>query len=45
MYAQKLEGASWVGEKMDPAKVEKMSGMSCLLAGVFLRSMPYVVKS
>jgi hypothetical protein len=27
MYAQKLEGDSWIGEKMDPAKIEKMSGM------------------
>lgn len=26
MYAQKLEGDSWRGEKMDPAKLEKMSG-------------------
>ncbi|PSS23026.1 hypothetical protein M430DRAFT_33648 [Amorphotheca resinae ATCC 22711] len=25
MYAQKLEGDSWIGEKMDPAKIEKMS--------------------
>lgn len=34
MYAQKLEGDSWKGEKMDMAKVEKMSGM--LLAYVYL---------
>jgi hypothetical protein len=27
MYAQKLEGESWKGERMDMAKVEKMSGM------------------
>lgn len=26
LYAQKIEGDSWVGEKLDPAKVEKMSG-------------------
>ncbi|RFU32044.1 hypothetical protein B7463_g4339, partial [Scytalidium lignicola] len=25
MYAQKLEGDSWRGEKMDPGKIEKMS--------------------
>ncbi|KAH8815138.1 hypothetical protein F5884DRAFT_165535 [Xylogone sp. PMI_703] len=25
MYAQKLEGDSWRGEKMDPSKIEKMS--------------------
>ncbi|RKF80443.1 Succinate dehydrogenase assembly factor 3, mitochondrial [Golovinomyces cichoracearum] len=26
MYAQKLEGDEWIGEKMDPGKIEKMSG-------------------
>ena len=26
MYAQKLEGDSWIGEKMDSGKIEKMSG-------------------
>ncbi|RDL34527.1 Acn9 family containing protein [Venustampulla echinocandica] len=25
LYAQKLEGNSWVGERMDPGKIEKMS--------------------
>jgi len=25
LYAQKIEGDSWIGEKLDPAKVEKMS--------------------
>lgn len=25
LYAQKIEGDSWVGEKLDPGKVEKMS--------------------
>ncbi|KUJ24090.1 ACN9-domain-containing protein [Mollisia scopiformis] len=25
MYAQKLEGDSWLGERMDPGKIEKMS--------------------
>ncbi|KAI2636152.1 ACN9-domain-containing protein [Xylaria nigripes] len=25
LYAQKIEGDSWRGEKLDPAKVEKMS--------------------
>ncbi|KAI1401031.1 ACN9-domain-containing protein [Hypoxylon fuscum] len=25
LYAQKIEGDSWVGEKLDPEKVEKMS--------------------
>jgi len=27
MYAQKLEGDSWVGERMDVGKIDKMSGM------------------
>lgn len=27
MYAQKLEGDSWIGEKMDTAKIDKMSGL------------------
>ncbi len=26
LYAQKVEGDSWVGEKLDPTKVLKMSG-------------------
>lgn len=26
MYAQKLEGESWIGEKMEAGKIEKMSG-------------------
>jgi hypothetical protein len=26
MYAQKLEGDSWIGERMDAEKIEKMSG-------------------
>jgi len=25
LYAQKVEGESWVGEKLDPVKVEKMN--------------------
>ncbi|KAH9888238.1 P-loop containing nucleoside triphosphate hydrolase protein [Xylariomycetidae sp. FL2044] len=28
LYAQKIEGDSWVGEKLDPAKVEKMSDIA-----------------
>ncbi|KIH86685.1 ACN9 family domain containing protein [Sporothrix brasiliensis 5110] len=27
LYAQKIEGDSWVGEKLDPVKVAKMNGM------------------
>ena len=26
MYAQKLEGDSWIGERMDIEKIDKMSG-------------------
>ena len=26
MYAQNIEGDSWVGEKLEPGKIEKMSG-------------------
>ena len=29
MYAQKVEGESWIGEKIDPGKMEKMSGELC----------------
>lgn len=28
MYAQKLEGESWIGERMDLGKIDKMSGKS-----------------
>ena len=27
MYAQKIEGDSWLGEKLDSGKIDKMSGM------------------
>lgn len=27
MYAQKLEGDEWLGDRMDLEKIEKMSGM------------------
>jgi len=30
LYAQKIEGESWVGEKLDPMKVQKMSGKPAL---------------
>ena len=26
MYAQKLEGDEWIGERMDVGKIDKMSG-------------------
>lgn len=28
MYAQKIEGDSWLGEKLDGGKIDKMSGMN-----------------
>lgn len=35
MYAQKIEGDSWLGDKIDQSKIQKMSGefpsSSCLL--------------
>lgn len=31
MYAQKLEGDEWIGEKMEPGKIDKMSGISSFL--------------
>jgi hypothetical protein len=31
MYAQAIEGDTWKGEKMDKAKIDKMSGMRSLL--------------
>lgn len=30
LYAQKLEGSQWKGEKLDKSKLDKMSGMSFL---------------
>ena len=30
MYAQAIEGDTWKGEKMDKAKIDKMSGMRSL---------------
>lgn len=27
MYAQKIEGESWRGEKIDKGKIDKMSGL------------------
>lgn len=32
MYAQKLEGESWIGERMDTAKIDKMSGTASKFA-------------
>ena len=31
MYAQKIEGDSWRGEKIDKGKIDKMSGMDLAL--------------
>lgn len=30
LYAQKVEGDEWVGEKLDKSKLDKMSGLFCL---------------
>lgn len=29
MYAQKIEGDSWKGERLDVGKIDKMSGKCC----------------
>lgn len=40
MYAQKLEGDSWIGEKLDKGKLDKMSGaFFSLLLPAFYHSM------
>jgi len=36
MYAQKLEGDAWIGERMDTAKIDKMSGLFARLCYSFL---------
>lgn len=36
LYAQKIEGDSWVGDKLDPSKIEKMSGKCIVLHFFFL---------
>ena len=39
LYAQKVEGESWVGEKIEAGKIDKMSGnlhLSMLLKGLWL---------
>jgi hypothetical protein len=35
LYAQKLEGDAWVGEKLDKSKLEKMSGGFYLYNPIF----------
>lgn len=37
MYAQKIEGDSRLGERLDGGKIDKMSGMGLLLSGLLLR--------
>lgn len=39
MYAQKLEGDSWRGEKLDSGKIDKMSGMRPKLTLLYPESM------
>ncbi|TVY44996.1 Succinate dehydrogenase assembly factor 3, mitochondrial [Lachnellula subtilissima] len=48
LYAQKLEGESWIGERMDAGKIEKMSGAHLnkgILIGQFYELMQAVKKS
>jgi hypothetical protein len=35
MYAQKLEGDAWIGERMNTTKIDKMSGLFARLACSF----------
>lgn len=37
MYAQKLEGESWIGERMDKGKIDKMSGVQQIYRGEGMR--------
>jgi len=39
MYAQKLEGDSWRGEKLDSGKIDKMSGMLSLTRWLLQRTL------
>lgn len=32
LYAQKIEGDAWIGEKIDEGKLQKMSGTSKMFA-------------
>lgn len=34
MYAQAIEGDTWKGEKMDKAKIDKMSGLRSSLTAL-----------
>lgn len=34
MYAQKIEGDAWMGEKLDRSKIDKMSGEFFVTEGV-----------
>lgn len=36
MYAQAIEGDTWKGEKMDKAKIDKMSGMRPRLQRLYI---------
>lgn len=35
LYAQKIEGDAWVGEKLDQSKIQKMSGLLPLQLGLY----------
>jgi hypothetical protein len=41
MYAQAIEGDTWKGEKMDKAKIDKMSGMRSPLQRLYLTLTEY----
>ena len=45
-YAQKLEGDAWAGDKLDKAKVDKMSGgfsFLCLIPWILVWSSPMLI--
>ena len=37
MYAQKLEGDLWIGERIDAGKIDKMSGTFFSLTGANIK--------
>ena len=43
MYAQKIEGDQWVGEKMDPGKIDKMSGKLSRLIFLTTTTLPLMI--
>jgi hypothetical protein len=45
MYAQKLEGDSWIGDRMDIGKIDKMSGMILEIHTQYQRLTPWKISS